>query len=286
MKSANSPGPLVIIGGAEDKAEECSILREFVALSGGAKSNIVVIAVASDYPSQVGEKYVETFKRLGAKKVTVLDIRRREDANQDLAVESISKATGVFFTGGTQLRITRQLGGTAVDTELHRRHEEGLVLGGTSAGAAMMSSIMITGGIPSKSFRLGMVELGPGMEFISGVLIDQHFEERGRLRRLLSAIAQYPRDLGIGIDEDTAAIVRDGIMEVKGSGCVTIVDAGGLTFTNITQLKKNDILTMCGIKVHILADGFRFDLKNREPILPKPRDRGAQKSRRTKQGGS
>jgi cyanophycinase len=286
MKSANSPGPLVIIGGAEDKAEECSILREFVALSGDAKSNIVVIAIASDYPSQVGEKYVETFKRLGAKKVTVLDIRRREDANQDLAVESISKATGVFFTGGTQLRITRQLGGTAVDTELHRRHEEGLVLGGTSAGAAMMSSIMITGGIPSKSFRLGIVELGPGMEFISGVLIDQHFEERGRLRRLLSAIAQYPRDLGIGIDEDTAAIVRDGIMEVKGSGCVTIVDAGGLTFTNITQLKKNDILTMCGIKVHILADSFRFDLKNREPILPKPRDRGAQKSRRTKQGGS
>jgi cyanophycinase len=285
MKSANPPGPLVIIGGAEDKTEASSILREFVSLAGGAKSNIVVIAVASDYPSQVGETYVKTFKKLGAKKVTVLDIRRREDANEEQAVDAIRKATGVFFTGGTQLRITRQLGGTAVDTELHRRHEDGLVLGGTSAGAAMMSSIMITGGIESKSFRLGMVELGPGMEFVSGVLIDQHFEERGRLRRLLSAIAQYPRDLGVGIDEDTAAIVRDGILEVKGTGCVTVVDAGGLTFTNITQLKKNDILTMCGIKVHILADGFRFDLKNREPILPKPRDK-VRKSRRTKQGGS
>jgi cyanophycinase len=104
------------------------------------------------------------------------------------------------------------------------------------------------------------------MEFISGVLIDQHFEERGRLRRLLSAIAQYPRDLGVGIDEDTAAVVRDGMLEVVGTGCVTIVDAGGLTFTNITQLKKNDILTMCGIQIHILAEGFCFDIKNRQPL--------------------
>jgi cyanophycinase len=264
MKSGKGPGPLVIIGGAEDKDGSSSVLDQFVTLAGGAKSDLVVIAVASDYPTQVGQK--EVFKRLGSKKVTLLDIKAREDANAPKAVEAIEKASGVFFTGGTQVRITRQLGGTAVDTALHKRHEEGLVLGGTSAGAAMMSSVMIIGSAPGKSFRLGSVELGPGMEFISGVLIDQHFEERGRLRRLLSAIAQYPRDLGVGIDEDTAAVVRDGVLEVFGTGCVTIVDAGGLTFTNITQLKKNDILTMCGIQIHILAEGFCFDIKNRQPL--------------------
>jgi cyanophycinase len=277
MKSNKTKGPLVIIGGAEDQEGESTVLGEFVRLAGGAKSNIVVIAVAADHPSRVGKQYVEVFKKLGSKKVTLLDISSREDANTDRAVAAIANATAVFFTGGTQLRITRMLGGTNVDTELHRRHEEGLVLGGTSAGAAMMSSIMITGGMPQKSFRLGIVELGPGMEFISGVLVDQHFDERGRLRRLLSAIAQYPRDLGLGIDEDTAAVVSDGMLRVVGSGCVTVVDAGGLTFTNITQLKKNDILTLCGIKVHILADGYSFDLLNREPLIEKEKSRSGQR---------
>jgi cyanophycinase len=267
MKSSKRSGPLVIIGGAEDKEEDGTILKSFVRLAGGKKSNIVVIAVASDSPSQVGKHYVQVFKRLGAGKATLLNISAREDANAPAAVGAINNATAVFFTGGTQLRITQLLGGTTLDTALHNAHENGLVLAGTSAGAAMMSSVMIIGSIPGASFRMGNVELGPGMEFISGVLIDQHFEQRGRLRRLLSAIAQYPRDLGIGIDENTAAIVRDGVMEVVGEGCITIVDAGGLTFTNIKELEKNEILTLCGIQVHILANGYQFDLRNRCPVI-------------------
>jgi cyanophycinase len=149
---------------------------------------------------------------------------------------------------------------------LHKRHAGGLVLAGTSAGAAMMSSVMITGGPDVSTLRAGSVELGPGMEFVPGVLIDQHFEERGRLRRLLSAIAQHPHDIGLGIDEDTAAIVIGHILEVVGAGTVTIIDAGNLTYTNLNELDKHDLLAICGVKIHILPAGYRFDLQNREPV--------------------
>src|SRR5947209_4035059 len=198
MASGLSQGRLVIIGGAEDKTGDCRILRKFLEISGSESARIVVIAVASEKPTEIGAQYLEIFRQLGASDVRRLGISNRSHANAASAVEAIEKATGVFFTGGSQVRITRMLGGTNLDRALHRRYEEGLVLAGTSAGASMMSTIMILGGLPDKSFRLGVVDLGPGMEFISGVLIDQHFEERGRLRRLLSAVAQYPRDLGIG----------------------------------------------------------------------------------------
>ncbi len=260
-------GPLVIIGGAEDKTGDCKVLKSFVEIAGGGAARIVVIAVASEKPTEIGAQYLDVFKKLGASEVRRLGISNRSHANASTAVEAIEKATGVFFTGGNQVRITRMLGGTNLDTALHKRHEEGLALAGTSAGASMMSTIMILGGLPDKSFRLGIVELGPGMEFISGVLIDQHFEERGRLRRLLSAVAQYPRDLGLGIDENTAVVVRDHIFEVIGEGSVTVVDAGSLTYTNITSLKKNDLLTLCGVKIHVLNEGYRFDLLNRKPLI-------------------
>jgi cyanophycinase len=257
---------LIIIGGAEDKTGERRILREFVRLAGAGRARLVVIAVASDHPSAVGARYVKTFKSLGAEDARILDSASRDDANDPSAVKAIENATGVFFTGGTQLRITRLLGGTRLDTALHKRHEEGMVLAGTSAGAAMMSSIMIVDGSQETSLRVGMVELGPGMEFISGVLIDQHFEERGRLRRLLSAVAQYPRDLGLGIDENTAVVVYDQVFEVIGEGSVTVVDAGDLTYTNLAALNRHDLLTLCGVKVHFLGDGYMFDLRNRRPI--------------------
>jgi cyanophycinase len=280
MASGQSSGQLVIIGGAEDKTGERKILRQFVKLAGATRARLVVIAVASDHPSAVGARYIRTFKKLGAEEAHMLDIATRDDANDPAAVEAIENATGVFFTGGTQLRITRLLGGTKLDTALHKRHEEGMVLAGTSAGAAMMSSIMIIDGSNETSLRVGMVELGPGMEFISGVLIDQHFEERGRLRRLLSAVAQYPRDLGLGIDEDTAIVVDDQVFEVIGEGSVTVVDAGDLTYTNLTSLKRNDLLTLCGVKVHFLGAGYRFDLRNRRPIT----DKGEQVARGARMG--
>jgi len=264
---SQASGRLVIIGGAEDKEGERAILKEFVRLSGGEAARVVVIAVASDDPSALGARYIEVFKRLGVEEARYLDISSREDANDPSAVEAIQGASGIFFTGGTQLRITRLLGGTKIDTALHKLHEEGLVLAGTSAGAAMMSSVMIVGGISSAPIRVGIVELGPGMEFVSGVLIDQHFEQRGRLRRLLSAVAQYPRDLGVGIDEDTAIVVSEHQFEVIGEGSVTVIDAGALTYTNLLGLNKNDLLALCGVKIHILPAGYGFDLRNRAPII-------------------
>lgn len=266
---SKTSGPLVIIGGAEDKREQRKILREFVRLAGASEARIVVIAVASDEPSIVGARYIELFSGLGAANARTLDISSRQDANTQGAVQAILQATGVFFTGGTQLRITRLLGGTKLDTVLHKRQEEGLALAGTSAGAAMMSSIMIVGGLSTTPLRAGIVELGPGMEFISGVLIDQHFEERGRLRRLLSAVAQYPHDLGLGIDEDTAIVVQGRQFEVIGEGSVTVIDAGDLTYTNLLHASKNDLLALCGVKIHVLPAGYRFDLENRSPIIPK-----------------
>src|SRR4051812_5645646 len=266
-KSGAASGSLVIIGGSEDHLQERKILREFVRLAGDRDAKVVVITVASEVQSEVGNRYAEVFSGLGVGEVRALNINKRADANARSAVEMIERATAVFFTGGNQLRITMLLGGTKVDTALHRRHEEGLVLGGTSAGAAMMSTVMITGGRPDTAFRVGIVELSPGMGFINGVLIDQHFEERGRLRRLLLAVAQYPQEIGLGIDENTAVVCQDQELLVIGQGSVTVIDAGGMTYTNLESLGKDDILTLCGVKIHILSEGYRFDLRNREPLI-------------------
>jgi cyanophycinase len=131
----------------------------------------------------------------------------------------------------------------------------------------MMSSVMIMGGRPETAFRVGIVELGPGMGFLDGVFIDQHFEERGRVRRLLLAVAQYPHEIGLGVDESTAVVVRGREFEVLGEGSVTVIDAGGMTYTNLASLKREDILTLFGVKIHILAEGYRFDLRNRVPLI-------------------
>ncbi len=260
-------GPLVVIGGAEEREGECRILREFVRLAGGARARVVIISVASDAPKELDELYERAFRRLGAGQVSALDITTRWDANSEKAVLAVGVATGVFFTGGNQLRITRLVGGTRLDTALHRRREEGLVVAGTSAGAAMMSSVMIVGSSPTMTLRAGVVELGSGLGFLPGVLIDQHFEQRGRLRRLLAAIAQHPHELGVGIDEDTALVVEGHVFRVHGSGSVTVIDAGGLTHTNLGEVERHELLAVCGVRVHVLPAGYRFDLQNRTPVL-------------------
>ena len=267
VRASEAAGPLVIIGGAEDQNGEARILREFLRLAGGVSSRVLVITVASEAQMEVGQHYSEIFNRLGAEEVRALAINKRGEANSRAAVEAVERATGVFFTGGNQLRITRLLGGTKLDTLLHKRNEKGLVLAGTSAGAAMMSTVMVIGGRPEPAFRISIAELSPGMGFIEGVLIDQHFEERGRLRRLLLAVAHYPHEIGLGVDENTAVIARDQMLEVIGHGSVTIIDAGEMSYTNLASINKDDILTLCGIKIHILAEGNRFDLRNRTPLI-------------------
>ena len=267
MAVTDNSGQLVIIGGAEDKEGDCTILREFVRRSGGLQARIVVMTVATELPREVGDNYTRVFERLGVENVRIVDTVYREDASDASALEAIEKATGVFFTGGDQARISSVLKDTEIDQALHRRYSEGIVIGGTSAGAAMMPDMMIVEGDGETNPRVEIVKMEPGMAFLPGVVIDQHFAQRGRIGRLLSAVAQQPVVLGFGIDENTAIVVNNNQLEVIGEGAVTVIDVSAITHTNLGQILKDEDLALCGVKLHILPHGYRFDLSTRKPIL-------------------
>lgn len=267
MVLSDTQGQLVIIGGAEDKDGDCIILREFVRRAGGVKAHIVVMTVATELPREVGEDYTKVFERLGVEEVRIVDTVTREDASSSSYLEAIEKATGVFFTGGDQARITSILKDTEIDKLLHKRFGEGMAIAGTSAGAAMMPDVMIVEGDSETNPRIEIVEMDRGMGFLPGVVIDQHFAERGRLGRLLSAVAQQPVVLGFGIDENTALVVNNNEVEVIGEGAVTVIDVSAITHTNLDQILKDEDLALCGVKLHILPHGYRFDLSSRQPIL-------------------
>ncbi|MEH1814259.1 MAG: cyanophycinase [Nostoc sp.] len=267
MVESNIKRQLVIIGGAEDKEGDSVILRDFVRRAGGTKAYIVILTAATELPREVGENYIRVFERLGAETVRIIDTETREDASSSTALEAIKKATGVFFTGGDQARITNILKDTEIDAAIHQRFSEGVVIAGTSAGAAVMPDKMIVEGDSQTHPRIETVEMGPGMGFLPGVVIDQHFSQRGRLGRLISALILEPAVLGFGIDENTAMVVTDNQIEVIGAGAVTIVDESEATYNNMGEILKDESLAICGAKLHILPHGFKFDLKTRQPIL-------------------
>lgn len=267
MSESHTKRQLVIVGGAEDKDGDSQILREFVRRAGGTRANIVIMTAATELPREVGENYIRVFERLGAESVRIVDTETREDAASSTALEAIAKATGVFFTGGDQARITSILKGTEIDKAIHQRYAEGAVIAGTSAGAAVMPDKMIVEGDSETNPRIEIVEMGPGMGFLPGVVIDQHFSQRGRLGRLISALLQEPADLGFGIDENTAMVVTDDQIEVIGEGCVTVVDESEATHNNFNEILKDEPLAVFGAKLHILPHGYKFDLKTRRPIL-------------------
>lgn len=267
MALSDTQGQLVIIGGAEDKEKDCVVLREFVRRAGGINARIVVMTVATELPREVGDDYIRVFERLGAEDVRIIDTVERDDASSPTYLEAIKNATGVFFTGGNQARITSILKDTEIDKLLHKRLSEGIVIGGTSAGAAMMPDMMIVDGDSETNPRIEIVEMEPGMGFLPGVVIDQHFAQRGRIGRLLSAVAQQPVVLGFGIDENTAVVVNNNQFEVIGEGAVTVVDVSEMTHTNLGQILKDEDLALCGVKLHILPHGYRFNLRSRTPIL-------------------
>ena len=256
-------GQLIIIGGAEDKEGECKILREFIRRAGGRNARIVVMTVATSLPGEVGSDYRYLFEKLGVDTVEIVDTERREDASYERNLEVIENATGVFFTGGDQARITEILKDSEIDSLLHQKFEQGLVIAGTSAGAAMMPDIMIVEGDGETNPRLDTVTLEPGMGFLPQVAIDQHFSQRGRLGRFISALVQQPAVLGFGIDENTAIAVNGDEIEVIGEGAVTIVDVANLSHTNLNESLQDEALAICGAKLHILPNGYRFSLKQR-----------------------
>ncbi|WP_213455169.1 cyanophycinase [Rhizomonospora bruguierae] len=270
MSRGDAKGCLLVVGGAERRGEGGeAILRRFVDLAGGRAARLVVIATASEQPERLEDAYVRALAGLGAGEVRPLRLENRVQANGDEAASAVNRATGVFFTGGDQLRIATVLGGTRVDALLHHRlRRDDLVLAGTSAGAAMMSSTMVLGG-DEHSVSTTSVRTGPGMEFLPGVLIDMHFWERGRLDRLLSAVALFPHQLGLGIDEDTAILVRDDHFEVLGSGSVTVVDAGP---SEVIRVPDDDVdpaglIALTDVRLHVLPSGYTFELTGRRPVV-------------------
>ena len=259
---------LIIIGGGEDKNAHMDILEDVVRLSGGKDANIAIITTATNYPLEVGEQYKRIFYDIGANFVDTLNIESRKEANNKHLLRNLEEIKCLFFTGGDQLRISSILGGTEFHRYIQQRIKKDLIVAGTSAGASMMSEVMVVAGDDEEAPRKSTVKLAPGMGFIKGVIIDQHFNQRGRIGRLLGAVAQNPYALGIGIDEDTAIIMNDKEeIEVIGSGVITIVDGKEITYTNISEQNQHEPLAITGVKVHILPEGYIYSLTNRKTII-------------------
>ncbi|MDD4568617.1 MAG: cyanophycinase [Tepidanaerobacteraceae bacterium] len=261
-----SKGYLLLIGGAEDKNQECDILQKVVKLSGNREARLTVLTAATAKPGQIGEDYVRVFSRLGAKDVIALDIKSRKEAQKDYIVERIGKSTGIFFTGGDQLRITSLLGGSRVYQALYDAYRKGVVVCGTSAGASVMSDTMIVGGDGNETPGGRGINMAPGMGMLEEVVIDQHFAQRGRIGRLLTAVAYNPYILGVGIDEDTAIIINpEAVFTVEGSGNVTVIDGSTIDYSNVSELSPGEPLAIFNAKIHVLSSGTSFNLHARVP---------------------
>jgi cyanophycinase len=256
-------GWIVPIGGAENKENDRRILERFVRVSGGEAADIVVIPTASRV-HETGSRYQQLFQELGARRVTVMDFDTRRDCREPRRLERIAQATGVFFTGGNQLRLTTLLGGTPVAKLIRTRNARGVTVGGTSAGASILAEHMIAAGDEGSAMIAGSVRLAPGLGLTNRFIVDQHFRQRDRLGRLLTALAYNPFAIGLGLDEDTAVFVGpDETVEVEGSGGVTIVDGADVTYSSIDSVEEGQPVCVLGLKLHILVAGATFNLHTR-----------------------
>ena len=243
------------------------ILEKFVELCGGKKAVIPVIATATKEPD-VGAEYVQLFSEMGAKKVPFLDIQTRADCQKDEILSQFNEATGIFMTGGNQLRLSTIIGGTPVAQLIRKMNADGLHFAGTSAGAAIIPEHMIAGGRSGSTPTPRSVSLSPGLGLTNSVVIDQHFRQRNRLGRLLSAVAYNPFLIGIGIDEDTAIFIDyKNIFEVAGSGAVTVVDPSNIQHSSMSTARRGDAINIVDVKLHILADGAKYNLHSKEAII-------------------
>jgi cyanophycinase len=258
-------GNLLIIGGAEDKWGQSKVLKHAIEMCGGTNSKITVLTTATQKPQEVGEEYRKVFTRLGVNSIDVLNIDNRIDANNEAISQKISAASGIFFTGGDQLRITSILGGTKTVTALFDMYKKGIPIIGTSAGASVMSSVMIVDGNSNSAARKCTLGMSPGLGFMEQVIIDQHFEQRGRLGRLLVGVAQNPSVLGVGIDEDTAIkVCSNASFEVVGTNCVTIIDGQSIQESNVSELKPEEIIALSNVTIHVLPNGYGYDLSQKK----------------------
>lgn len=261
-------GWIVPVGGAEEKIQDRRVLKRFVELAGDDLARIAVIPTASEL-HDTGPRYVQLFRELGAAAAVALPFFERNDCDRVDLIDQLERASGVFFTGGNQLRIATVLGGTDVARVVRRLNAHGAVVGGTSAGAAILPEHMIAHGASGPTPTAGMVQLSPGLGLTNRVVVDQHFRQRDRLGRLLTALAYNPFAIGLGLDEDTGAFIDpDNVLHVVGSGAVTVVDVSRLGHSSIAEADAGTPICMTNVRLHVLPHGGRFDLHHREAVPP------------------
>ena len=273
-------GILIPVGGNEDKGDrwnsrlsfmEKGILSHVIQEAKGKESRIVVIPTASRIPEEVGHNYVKAFNKLGCKQVDILNITRKNHSENKESLRLVQEADCIIFSGGNQSRISTKIANTALHQIMKDRFlHEPLVIAGTSAGAMAMAQEMIAGGSSSEALQKGAVKMKQGLGFIPELIIDTHFVRRGRFGRLAEALAKYPDKLGVGLAEDTGLIIKNcNEFRVIGSGMVIVMDPSDLTHNSYNQLKNGTPMSMSNLTTHILANGDRFTLDNREiEVLP------------------
>jgi cyanophycinase len=270
MKSEKIKGGLIAVGGGESSdvtKDSIEILEKFIEMSGGAaKARIVLMTVATDESRDAVKRYEKIFGDLKLKNLETVNIVERGESFDEEILKKIEWASGLYFTGGDQLHVTTLMGGTPLHELITEKFQKGLTIGGTSAGAMMISSSMIVSGATDVAPRLDSIEVTAGMNLLKDTVIDTHFSQRGRHGRLLSTVAHNPQVLGIGIDERTAMIVRDGEFEVIGEGAVTVICAKNSTHTNLPYIKSDEAIGIFDVGFHVLPKGYKYDLKKREPI--------------------
>ena len=273
MSETSQRGYIVPIGGAEERVRDPAILRRFVDLCGGSSARIVIIPTASKL-RETGSDYEALFRDLGVKEARSLAYQDRSDCHRESWLKVLESADGVFLTGGNQLRLSTTLGCTPVAEMMRDRNRQGsLHIAGTSAGAAIMSQHMIAFGDEGSTPHADMVTLAPGLGIVEDIVVDQHFRQRDRLGRLLSALAYNPAMVGIGLDEDTAAIIGpDDSIEIAGSGAITVVDPADVDYSSMDSANRDEPISIIGVRLHILVDGGRYNLRTREafPKASKP----------------
>lgn len=270
VKEGRKRGFIVAIGGAEKKhGDDDEILRRYADLAGGRSARMVVIPTASE-EADTGRRYEKIFAGLEVRDIAVLGFDTRRECEDQESLTLLARATGVFLTGGNQIRLSSTLGGTPVARALRTMNAEGVHVAGTSAGAAFLSEHMIAIGDEGATPRNGMVSLAPGLGLTNRVIVDQHFRQRDRLGRLLTALSFNPFAIGLGLDEDTAAFIGpDETLEAVGSGAITIVDPARVEYSSIDSARRGDPVCLLGIRMHVLIQGATFNLHTREAAPPR-----------------
>jgi cyanophycinase len=259
-----SRGLIIPIGGGEDKVSDRTVLRRFVEACGGNEARVAVIPTASQ-DVNTPDRYLDVFRGLGVQHVSVLPYKSRDEAEDPALLGTLEEATGVFLTGGAQLRLSTILGGTPVATLLRRINARGVPIAGTSAGASFLSEHMIAYGREGSTPMAGQVTLAPGLGLTNRLIVDQHFSQRDRLGRLMAALAYNPFAIGVGLDEDTAIFMeRNCRFQVVGNGGVTVVDVSALEYSNMAAVDEGQPVQLIGVKLHVLTHGASFDLDSRK----------------------